>query len=196
VGRSNPANGNHKYARSTRGYGSKGMSARFGEAFQRARRETSRWRSHERLVALLTVTALIGGGLLIISEFLHLFEIEADGLVVKQQAGGPHHAYAMLVLGGATIGAALLVRSTALWPPALGVALLGGFALVLALVGDLPDATRSDLVRGARIADAHPTLGFWTELAGAAIALVSGVGLVLLLRRTPTAAARSPTPER
>ena len=101
------------------------------------------------MLELLTVAAVLGGGLLILAEFLDLFEIETRDLVVKQQAGGPHHAYAMLVVGAATIGAALLARSTEQWPPALGIALLGGFALLFALIVDLPDATRSDLVRGA-----------------------------------------------
>jgi hypothetical protein len=138
------------------------------------------------LLEVLTITALLGGGLLILAEFLNLFEIEARGLVVKEQAGGSHHAYAMLVVGAGTIGATLLARSTEQWPPALGIVLLGGFALAFALIGDLPDATRTDLVRGARIAEAHPSLGFWTELAGATIALVSGLALMRLLRRAST----------
>jgi hypothetical protein len=135
---------------------------------------------------LLTITALLGGGLLILAEFLDLFEIEARDLVVKKQVGGSHHAYAMLVVGSGVIVAALLARSTEQWPPALGVAMLGGFAIAFALIADLPDATRTDLVRGARIGDAHPKVGFWTELAGATIALVSGLALVRLFRRAPT----------
>jgi hypothetical protein len=159
------------------------LTARLGGLLQQGIEAASRWRSRERLLGLLTVFALIGGGLMILAEFLDLFEIEARGLVVKEQAGGSHHAYAMLVVGAATIGAALLARSTEQWPPALGVCLLGLFAVAFALIADLPDATRSDLVRGARIADAHPVVGFWTELAGAIITLVSGLALVRLLRR-------------
>jgi hypothetical protein len=164
------------------------FAARLGVLLHKGRDGASRLRSDERLVELLTITTLLGGGLLILAEFLNLFEIEARGLVIKEQAGGSHHAYAMLVVGAGTIGATLLARSTEQWPPVLGVAVLSGFALAFALVGDLPDATRTDLVRGARIGDAHPALGLWTELAGAAIALVSALALVRLLRRTSTAA--------
>jgi len=94
----------------------------------------------------------------------------------------------MLVLGVGTIVATMLARSTEQWPPALGVVVLAGFALAFTLIADLPDVTRSDLVRGARIAEAHPAIGFWTQLAGATIAFVSGLVLLRLLRR----AAREP----
>jgi hypothetical protein len=136
------------------------------------------------LLELLTVAALLGGGLLILAEFLDLFRIEVSGITVKEQAGGTHHAYAMLVIGAATIGATLLVRSTEQWPPALGIALLGAFAVLFALIVDLPDANRSDLVQGARLAEAHPAIGFWTDLAGAIVSLASGLLLVRLLRRS------------
>jgi hypothetical protein len=137
----------------------------------------------ERLLELVTITALLGGCLLIIAEFLTLFEISSHGIVVKEQAGGTNHAYAMLVVGVGTIVATLLARATEQRPPAVGIIVLAAFALAFALLGDLPDATRSDLVRGARIADASPALGLWTELAGAIIALGSGLALLALLRR-------------
>jgi hypothetical protein len=162
---------------------SNALGTRLGELVRRARESTSALRSPDRRLELLTVVALIGSGLLILAEFLNLFTIETRDVVVTKQAGGSHHAYAMLVVGVATIGATLLVRSTGLWPPALGIAALGAFALAFALFGDLPDATRSDLVRGARIAEASPALGFWTELVGALLVLGSGLALMFQLRR-------------
>jgi hypothetical protein len=155
--------------------------ARLGSWLRRGRAATTGM-GRERLLELVTIAALLGGALLILAEFLTLFEIESRGLVVKEQAGGSHHAYAMLVIGVGTIVTALLARSTEQWPPAAGVVLLAGFALGYALLGDLPDATRSDLVRGARIAHASPGLGFWVELAGAIVAFASGLALVRLLR--------------
>jgi hypothetical protein len=156
---------------------------RLGALLRSGRDRAAELRTTERLLALVTIAALAGGALLIVAEFLDLFEIEAAGLVVKQQAGGPHHSYAMLVVGVGTIVATLLARSTEQWPPALGVVALAGFALAFTLIADLPDVTRSDLVRGARIAEAHPAIGFWTQLAGATIAFVSGLVLLRLLRR-------------
>ena len=156
---------------------------RVATLLRQGRERVSRLGSRTSLLELATIAALLGGGLLILSEFLDLYEIEVSGLAVKQQAGGTNHAYAMLIVGTVVIAATLLARSTEQWPPAAGVAVLGAFALALALIGDLPDATRSDLVRGGRIADAHPSIGFWIELVGATITLVSGLVLVRMLRR-------------
>ena len=113
----------------------------------------------------MTLIALAGGTLLVIADFLDLFRIESRGLVVEEKAGGESHAYAMLVIGVAVIGATLVARATEQWPPAAGVALLGVVALIVALAGDLPDATREDLLRGARFGQADPAVGFWVELA-------------------------------
>jgi hypothetical protein len=154
-----------------------------GIALRSLRNAVAGLRKGERLLELATIIALLGACLLILAEFLTLFEIKSRGLVVKEQAGGTNHAYAMLVVGAATIVAALLVRATGQRPPAFGIIVLGAFALAYALLGDLPDATRTDLVRGARIAEASPALGFWTELAGAMIVLASGAALLALLRR-------------
>jgi hypothetical protein len=158
------------------------LGTRLGALLRKGRAEL---RTTETLVELVTIAALVGGALLILAEFLDLFEIEAAGLVVKQQSGGPHHSYAMLVVGVGTIVATLLARSTEQRPPALGVVVLAGFALAFTLIAELPDVTRSDLVRGARIAEAHPAIGFWTQLAGATIAFASGLVLLRLLRKEP-----------
>jgi hypothetical protein len=159
------------------------MSApRLASLLRQGRERASGVRSRGSLLELFTIAALLGGGLLILAEFLGLFRIEVSGITVKEQAGGTHHAYAMLVIGVATIGATLLARSTEQWPPALGIALLGAFAVLFALIVDLPDATRSDLVQGAQLAEAHPAIGFWTELVGAVVSLASGLLLVRLLR--------------
>jgi hypothetical protein len=139
----------------------------------------------ERLVELVTALALLGGGLLIVADFLDLLRIEAGRLPVEQQSGGDQHSYAMLVIGIALIGATLLARSTGQWPPAGGAVVLAVIALAIALAGDLPEATRSDLVRGARLADADPAIGFWAELLGALLSLAGGAGLAYLLRPGP-----------
>jgi hypothetical protein len=157
---------------------------RLAALLRQGRAGVSRLGSGTSLLELVTIAVLLGGGLLIVAEFLDLFEIEVGQIVVKQQAGGANHAYAMLIIGAGAIAATLLARSTEQWPPAVGVAVLGAFAVAFALIGDLPDATRSDLVRGARIADAHPSIGFWVEIVGAILTLVSGLVLARLLRRS------------
>jgi hypothetical protein len=137
-----------------------------------------------RLVELATIVALLGGALLALADILDLFQIEtAAGLVVKQQSGGGQHGYAMLVIGIAAIGSVMLARSAEQWPPAAAAAALGLIALALALLVDLPDATRSDLVRGGSLADAEPAIGFWVELVGAALMSAGGAALVYALQR-------------
>jgi hypothetical protein len=137
-----------------------------------------------RLVELATIVALVGGALLGLADFLDLFQIKtATGLVVKQQSGGGQHGYAMLVIGIAAIASTMLARAAEQWPPAVATVALGLIALGLALFGDLPDATRSDLVRGGSLGDADPALGFWVELVAAAITCVGGAALAYALRR-------------
>jgi hypothetical protein len=157
---------------------------RLANLLRQGREGVSRLGSRTSLLEVATISALLGGGLLILSEFLDLFTIEVGQIGVKQQAGGTNHAYAMLIIGAGAIAATLLARSTEQWPPAAGVAALGAFAVAFALIGDLPDATRSDLVRGARIAEAHPAIGFWVELIGATLTLVAGLVLARQLRRS------------
>jgi hypothetical protein len=86
-------------------------------------------------------------------------------------------------MGVVVVAAALAARAAAASPPAAAAAVLGAAALAIALIGDLPDATRSDLVRGGRIGEASPAGGFWLEVGGASIALTAAVALAMLLRR-------------
>jgi hypothetical protein len=132
---------------------------------------------------LATVLALLGAGLLIIAEFLNVFEIRAAGLVVKQQSGGDQHSYALVLIGAAILAATLAARSSEQWPPAVAGIALALIALAIALIADLPDATRTDLVTDGRLASAHPAVGFWIELTGAILSLGAGGALAYLLRR-------------
>jgi hypothetical protein len=137
-----------------------------------------------RLIEVATIVALIGGALLVLADFLDLFEIKTTaGLVVRQQSGGDQHGYAMLLIGIAAIASTMLARTSEQWPPAVATLALGLIALGLALLGDLPDATRSDLVRGGSLAEADPAIGFWVELAAAVVATVGGAALTFALPR-------------
>ncbi len=69
-------------------------------------------------------------------------------------------------------------------PPALlAIGLLGVIALLIALIGDLPDAQASGIVlRGGHYeaASASPGLGLYLETLGAVLLLItSGAGLLL-----------------
>jgi hypothetical protein len=131
----------------------------------------------------LVVLALAGIGL-IVSEFLTYREIVAvtvvpEGGITK---GGEHHGYALGLVGlvslpmswGAVIG-----RSR---PASTAVAVLGGLALLIVAVFDVPSLDDTGLIgRTYDLAEANPGPGFWLEIACAAVLLVGGL---LLLRRS------------
>ena len=142
--------------------------------------ETTRRVVSEKRLEVATVVALVGGGLLILGEFLTLFEVRRGAIVVAEQSGGEHHSYALLVVGAACVVATLVARAGHR-PPAAGVAMLGAFALAIALFGDLPDATSEGLTVGLRPAEASPAAGFWVEVTGALLALASGIALTVML---------------
>jgi hypothetical protein len=135
-----------------------------------------------RAIEILTIVLLAAGVLLIAVEFLDLFRVKIGAVVIDEQTGAERHSYALLLIGIAVCAAAMLARSLEAWPPAAGAAVLGGIVLAIALFGDLPDATRTDLVAGARLATAHPAAGFWVEVTGAILAIVTGAVLAYLLR--------------
>jgi hypothetical protein len=137
----------------------------------------------EGLLEVVTLLVVAGGSLLVLADFLALFRIEAAGLTVEEQPGRDQHSYAQVVIGLGVIGAALLARSTGQWPPAAAVMAFALISLMIALIGDRPEATRSDLVSGARIAKASPAIGFWLEIVGAGVTFVAGALMTFLLRR-------------
>jgi hypothetical protein len=137
--------------------------------------------AREHRLGLVAVMALVGGTLMILAEFLTLFEVRRGPIVVTEQSGGEHHSYALLILGAASLVAALVARSGH-WAPAAGVAVLAALALAIALVADLPDATSSGLTAGARPAEADPAAGFWVQTVGASLALVGGLAMTYLIR--------------
>jgi hypothetical protein len=136
-----------------------------------------------RPLELLTLLALVGGGLLVISEFLTLLEVRTRLGVIFDQTGGAHHSYALLVIGLGVITAALVARSTEAEAPALGVAALGALTLGIVLIGDLPDVGSSGITRNGQLGDANAAAGFWVELAGSLVAIAAGAALWALFRR-------------
>jgi hypothetical protein len=163
--------------------GSEGVTDRLANYLRAAAAGVASLLRGQRAVELLTALTLIGGGLLIMAEFLDLYRIERGAVVVQQQTGGEHHSYALLVAGLAVIGAALLARATDAWPPAAAACGIGLAALALALVGDLPDATSSGLTADVHLAEANPAVGFWVEVVGASLTIASGALLAFKLRQ-------------
>src|SRR3954469_18809203 len=144
--------------------------------------------------APLVVLALAGIGL-IVAEFLTYREIVAvtvvpEGGITK---GGAHHGYALGLIGlvslpmsyGAVIGGSR--------PAAAAVAVLGGLALAIVAIFDLPSLNDTGLIgRTYDLAEARPGPGFWLELVAAVVLLAGG----LLLLRSHLAAAREQSASR
>jgi hypothetical protein len=120
--------------------------------------------------------------LLVAAELSTLREIKAVTVVPEGglTSGGSHHGYALAV-----ISAAALVMGFGAWrggsrPAAVAVVALGAAALAIVLLIDLPSLDDTGLIgRNYDLAEARPSTGFWLELAGAVLLLLSGLLLLL-----------------
>lgn len=135
------------------------------------------------------VLLVLAGATLILAEFLTFREIVAVTVVPEggRTTGGAHHGYALGLIGlvslpmsyGAVVG-----RSR---PAAAALAVLGGLALAIAAIVDLPSLNDTGLIgRTYDLAEASPAIGFWLEIIAATVLLAGG----LLLLRSSRAAAR------
>jgi len=129
---------------------------------------------------------LLGALLLLVAEFTTLFKVHVatSSTPVRSVATGSHHSYAMLLIA---VCAALLCY--AVWRSGspiglIGIGLLGLVALLIGLVGDLPDASATGIARvsGHYVeASSTPSAGLYMETLGAVILLIACVcGLLLL----------------
>ncbi|MGB9183445.1 MAG: hypothetical protein WCB67_05220 [Solirubrobacteraceae bacterium] len=139
---------------------------------------------------------LAGAALLVVAEFTSLLSVHSGlhATAVRVVQTGSHNSYALIPI--ALLAALLSLAARGAHSPlvllALGV--LGVAALLIALVGDLPDAQASGLILGPAgryaIASSSPEVGFYLETLGAVILLIAaGAGLLLTAPRgTPTPA--------
>ena len=134
----------------------------------------------------MLAAALLGALLLIVAEFAALFEVHSASSAVpgRSVATGSHHSYAMaLIAVGAVLLALAFARGASrIALPAIG--LLGVTALLIALLGDLPDAQATGILGTASThfvsASATPSAGLYMETAGAVLLIItSGAGLLL-----------------
>jgi hypothetical protein len=136
-------------------------------------------------IEIATVAALVGAVLMITAEFLDLFKVvSVSGSAIDEatRSGGENHGFALGVIGAVSIAAIFLARSTERWLPAAGAAVLGGLALLIVLLGDLPDTSRTELTDTHQIGKAEPAIGLWVELAGALMVTFAATTVAYLLR--------------
>jgi hypothetical protein len=131
----------------------------------------------------LLVPLVAGAVLLIVAEFLPLYEIRTITAVPEggRTSAGAHHGYALLIIGLAmlpmTVGA---VRGGSR-PAAIALVVLSLFAVFIALAIDLPDLNETGLIgRTYDQAEARPRVGFFVETLGATLALLGSIGTLVL----------------
>ena len=138
-----------------------------------------------RTEVLLAAGCFAAAVLLGISELMDTFHLTPPGGEALQasEALDRHHG-AILVLAVAAVIALAVAVTTGSKPAAAAVAICGVIALLIFLIGDLPDANKIGTLGDAREsfvdAKAEPQQGFWFMLIGALLLSVCGAALATM----------------
>jgi hypothetical protein len=131
-------------------------------------------------------SALLGALLLVVAEFTTLFTIHAVGVsgVYKSVRTGSHDSYAMILVAVLAVVLAWGAVSTGNRWALVALLAVGIAALLISLIGDLPDAQASGTIgsvqAGFKTATNKPSAGLYLETLGAIVLMISG-GCGLLL---------------
>jgi hypothetical protein len=135
----------------------------------------------------LLIGGAAGSALLVVAEFTPLLHVHSSAGrgVIETVSTGSHNSYALLPVGALAALFTFVIWRTGSRLALLATGCLGLLALLIALLGDLPDARASGLIghvaTGFAIARATPGTGFYLETLGAIVLLVvAGGGLLLL----------------
>ncbi|MBV8431616.1 MAG: hypothetical protein JO244_10665 [Solirubrobacterales bacterium] len=135
---------------------------------------------------LILAGSLLGALLLIVSEFTALYTVHlaTSSAPFETVSGGAHNSYAMLIIGLAAVALGIAVWRSGSRPALLGLGILGVVALLIALLGDLPDSQASGLAGSAAHgyinATSTPSAGLYMETLGAILLIAtSGLGFIL-----------------
>ena len=142
-----------------------------------------------RTESLLVLACAGAAAMLAASQFIPLFELTPPGgEALAEVDAADQHGYATLVLAAFSL-VLLVVGITAANEAlaqisAFAVAACGVVALLIFLVGDLPDANQVGTLDDPREsfidAKAEPQPGFWFELVGALVLAICGAALATL----------------
>jgi hypothetical protein len=159
-----------------------------------------------RLGAGLFLGSLLGALLLVVAEFTTLYtqQIATASSPPVSVNTGPHNSYALIPIAVLALLLGLSVLRVGSRPALLAIGIAGLVALLIALLGDLPDSHASGLIGGPSgqfvSARTTPSTGMYLETAGAIVLIATcGLGFMLLgppRRRTrPTPAPPSAPPD-
>jgi hypothetical protein len=140
----------------------------------------------------LAIGALIGALLVLVAQFTALYHLHSatSSAVVGTVGTGGNHAWAPVPLALAALALAYAVYRHGSRTALAALIALGVATLLIALIGDLPDAHSTGLIgssaNGYVQATSSPSAGLYMETLGAAVLIiVGGVGVLLL---TPVSA--------
>ncbi len=134
----------------------------------------------------LALAALLGAVLVLVAQFTALYHLHSatSSAAIKSVGTGGNHAWAPIPLALAALVLAYAVYRHGSRVALAGLVALGVATLLIALIGDLPDAHSSGLVgssaSGYVQATASPSAGLYMETLGAVLLIVAG-GLGLLM---------------
>jgi hypothetical protein len=150
-------------------------------------RARSREQAPRSLRGAILAGALLGALLLVVAEFTTLFtvHVQTSSTPIKTVTTGSHHSYALLLIAIVVAVLAFAVWRDTSRPALLAIGLLGVVALLIALLGDLPDAHASGLAGSSTThyvdASSTPSAGLYLETLGAVLLVITcGVGFIAL----------------
>jgi hypothetical protein len=127
----------------------------------------------------LAAVGVVGAALLVVSELVPVAHVKATTVVLpgSSRTGFDQNSGAILVLGLVALPMLYGAARAASRPAMVAVGALGLMALLIALIGDLPDVTKAGTIFTQRYEDAkaEPQIGFYLETLGAVLLLLSGM---------------------
>jgi hypothetical protein len=142
-----------------------------------------------RTETLLVLACAAAAAMLAASQFTDLFHLTPPGgEALKAIDASDQHGYATVVLAAFAlilIAVAIVARGEPLAQvAAVAIAVCGLVALLIFLIGDLPDVNKVGTLDDPRQsfidAKAKPVAGFWLELVGALVLTVCGAALATM----------------
>jgi hypothetical protein len=140
----------------------------------------------ERSEILLVLACAGAAGMLAASQFMNIFELTPPGGEAEAAIdAADQHGYATVVLAAFALILIAIGIATRGQPisevAAVAVAVCGVVALLIFLIGDLPDLNNEGTLDDDREsfidAKAEPQAGFWFELVGSLVLAVCGAAL-------------------
>lgn len=138
-----------------------------------------------RAERLLPWACFAAAAILFASQLMTMFEFTPPGAEpLAERSVIDHHGPALLIIAAfAAIGTAFAVWAGSK-PAAIAVAAMGGLALLIFLLIDLPDAGQVGTLDSAQQsfidAEAIPQEGFWLEMLGALALAFTGAALATM----------------